>query len=431
MIETAKDDFLNDTSLSVPLKWIGNKLSNESRNQMTALWEFYNDSNQDETTQIEEAQSSRVMYNCQLYRFMMSVGVTGSLCIFGIVGNILTLLVFRKFNKDSSDKRRRSSAPLLLSALAISDFSLLFSLCIVKSIPSFISFTKIYPTFFVSYLFYFLMIYGWNVVDISQCVNTWITVLVTMHRFIAIVSPHKVAIHCTYRKASIHLMTRCIVIILFELPIFLDYEIGTIRVSSSKTIYVSVHRKQAHNYWYQLLYKTTIYYITMYIVPWFVLAIMTVYLVKAVKQAQLFRSQMGNNMNQQDNTEDITTSLIAVVVTILVCRPWEPVRRILVAINRGPRGCGHYYFYFEEFPSLTAAVNSSANFILYCLFLKRFPQTLREVFMTKKPEPNIHSAATSSEIRPPSRANAEGRHYHQKSKTRIPTLKRIDVLQIS
>ena len=406
-MDTAKDGFLNDTFPSLQLELTGYKLNNESRNPVVDIGQFYNDTNQDEITQIKEAETSRAMYNCQLYRFMMSVGVTGSLCIFGIVGNILTLLVFRNFSKDSSDKRTKSSAPLLLSALAISDFALLFSLYIVKSIPSFISFTKIYPKFFVSYFFYFLMIYGWNVVDVSQCVNTWITVLVTMHRFIAIVSPHKAAIYCTYRKARLHLMISCIVIILFEIPIFFDYEVGTIRVSASEIIYVAVHRAQVHNYWYQVVYKTTLYYVIMYIVPWFVLAVMTVYLVKAVKQAQLFRSQMGNNMNQQDNTEDITTSLIAVVVTSLVCRPWEPVRRIFVAINKGTRGCGHYYFYFEEFPSLTAAVNSSANFILYCLFLKRFPQTLREVFMTKKTKPNIHSAATSSEIILPSRANTE------------------------
>ena len=257
-MDRAEDAFLNDTAHSVKLTWIGDKLNNESRNQEIGVWEFYNDTHRDEVIEIEAAETSRAMYSCQLYRFMMSVGVTGSLCVFGIVGNILTLLVLRKFSKDSSDKRTRSSAPLLLSALAISDFALLLSLYIVKSIPSFISFTKIYPNFFVSYLFYFLMIYGWNVVDVSQCVNTWITVLVTMHRFIAIVSPHKVAIHCTYMKARIHLITSCIVIILFELPIFFDYEVGTIRVSASETIYVAVHRAQAHNYWYQILYKTTL-----------------------------------------------------------------------------------------------------------------------------------------------------------------------------
>ena len=106
-------------------------------------------------SEIQETPAFKTTYNCQLYRFIMSVGLTGSLCVFGILGNILTLLVFSKFNRNSSDKKSRSSAPLLLSGLAISDFSLLFTLFIVKSIPSFVSFTKIYPNFFVTYFFAF------------------------------------------------------------------------------------------------------------------------------------------------------------------------------------------------------------------------------------------------------------------------------------
>ena len=334
--------------------------------------------------------------SCQIYRFIMSVGITGSLCVFGIVGNVLTLLVFSKFNRNSSDKKNRSSAPLLLSGLAISDLSLLFILFLVKSVPSFISFTKISPKFFISYIFSFLMVHGWNSVDVAQCVNTWITVLVTMHRFIAIIFPHKAAIHCTYSKARIHLIIICVIIVIYEIPIFFDNEVKELKISENNTIYVPAYRQLNLNYWYQMLYKTTFYYIIMYIIPWILLAIMTVFLVNAVKQAQQFRFKMGNNPTQQDNTEDVTMSLIAVVITSLVCRPWEPIRRIFVAILHNEPGCGHYYFYFEEFPSLTAAINSSANFVLYCLFLKRFPETLKDLFVKKKSAQNINSVVTSA-----------------------------------
>ena len=89
--------------------------------------------------------------------------------------------------------------------------------------------------------------------------------------------------------------------------------------------------------------------------------------------------------NQADNTEDVTKSLIAIVVMSLICRPWEPIRRLMEAMLGSQPGCGHYYFYYEEFPALTTVINSSVNFILYCLFTKRFPETLKEIFR-KKPE---------------------------------------------
>ena len=188
--------------------------------------------------------------NCKVYRFIMSVGITGSLCCFGIMGNILTLLVFSKFNQTSSDKKSRSSASLLLSGLAVSDTSLLFILFIVKSTPSFISFTKIYPKFFTTYFFAFLMVYGWNTVDVAQCINTWVTVLVAMHRFIAIIAPHKAMIHCTFKKAKIHLIVVSIIVIIYEIPIFLD--------NNNETIYFPAYKNLNLNHHYQLIYKTTL-----------------------------------------------------------------------------------------------------------------------------------------------------------------------------
>ena len=314
----------------------------------------------------------------------MSVGITGSLCCFGIVGNILTLPVFRKFNQNSSNSKSRSSAPLLLCGLALSDMSVLLTLFTVKSVPSFVSFTKISTKFFTSYFFAFLMVYGWNTVDIAQCINTWLTVLVTLHRFIAIISPHKAVIHCTYQKAKIHLIAVSIIIFLHEIPIFLDNEVKKIIISNNNTIYIPAYKDLNLNHWYQVIYKTTFYYVLMYIIPWILLVIMTMFLVKTVKKAQQFRIKAGNQENHHDNTDDITTSLIAVVVTSLVCRPWEPIRRLLVALLKEEPGCGHYFFYYEEFPAMTSALNSSANFVLYMLFCKRFPETLRKIFGRKK-----------------------------------------------
>ena len=131
----------------------------------------------------------------------------------------------------------------------------------------------------------------------------------------------------------------------------------------------------------------------MYIIPWILLAVMTVFLVRAVRQAKKFRSQMETN--QSDNTEDITKSLIAIVVMSLICRPWEPIGRLMEAMLGRQPGCGHYYFYYEEFPALTTVFNSSVNFILYCLFTKRFPETVKEIFRKKTEDVEAHSMNTS------------------------------------
>ena len=317
-------------------------------------------------------------YHCQLYRFIMSVGVTGSLCVFGIVGNILTLLVFSKYNKSSSDVKNKSSAPLLLSGLAISDMILLLTLLIMKPVPAFVSFTHILTGLdFVSF-FAFLFVYGWACVNLAQSINSWIIVVITVHRFIAIIFPHKATIHCTYKKAKLHLIIVTLAVCVYEFASFFDRKVLKFVDSNNKTYYIPVHANHSFDYWYQILYKTTSYYIVMYVIPWILLAVMTVFLVRAVRQARKFRSQMATN--QADNTEDITKSLIAIVVMSLICRPWEPIRRLMEAMLGRQPGCGHYYFYYEEFPALTTVINSSVNFVLYCFFTKRFPETLKEMF---------------------------------------------------
>ena len=405
MEQAGRDGFKNitlpDDSSSLPDMDATERAGILSTNSST--FEEFNDSFDNvgemfNNTQMQEIPPSQTTYHCQLYRFIMSVGLTGSLCLFGIVGNILTILVFNKFNKNSSDKKSRSSAPLLLSGLAISDLSLLFTLFIVKSIPSFVSFTKIFPNFFVTYIFVFLMVYGWPCVGVSQSINSWITVLVAMHRFIAIILPHKAAIHCTYKKARIHLIVVSIIVTMYEMPTFFNNKISKYVDSDNKTIYFPTYAQFNVNYWYKLIYKTTLYYIINYLIPWMILATVTVYLVRAVKQAQKFRSQMGTASDHQDNTDDITMSLIAVVITSLVCRPWEPIRRVIEAIVGRKPGCGHYYYYYEEFPSLTAALNSSANFVLYCLFAKRFPETLREMFRVGRPSQSDAEMSASTVV---------------------------------
>ena len=67
------------------------------------------------------------------------------------------------------------------------------------------------------------------------------------------------------------------------MPIFFDNEVKELNNSKNYTIYVPAYREFKLNHWYQLLYKTTFYYKIMYIIPWILLAIMTIFLVKAVK----------------------------------------------------------------------------------------------------------------------------------------------------
>ncbi len=273
----------------------------------------------------------------------------------------------------------------------------------MKTVPSFCSYTGLFPAYFKIYAFF--LVYGWPCVGVAQSVNTWITVLVALHRFVAVVYPHRAVLHCTHAKARRHLVVVIFVVILYEVPTFLDNKVVSVWSSvSNETVYWPAYGKLSLDKNYQLIYKTSLYYIIMYLIPWIMLAIITVFLVRAVKQARDFRRNISvtkDNTKDSDTTEDISTSLIAVVVTSLICRPWEPVRRLMEFILGSKPGCGHYYFYYEEFPSLTSALNSSANFILYMYFGRRYRHKLLELMKCRKyerEEMNTLSTRSSSDM---------------------------------
>ena len=105
--------------------------------------------------------------------------------------------------------------------------------------------------------------------------------------------------------------------------------------------------------------------------------ILTVLIIRELRKATKERNRMAANANDSQSS-DADTMLIVVIIICIVCQPWEPIRRIMEALLDRQPGCGHYYFYYEEFPSLSFAINSAANFVVYCLLGSRFRTALKQ-----------------------------------------------------
>ena len=135
---------------------------------------------------------------CRMYRFTLSVVVVGGLCLAGTIGNLLALIVLRRFREKSSVTGNRSPTALILSALAVMDALVLISLLLVKSLPSLFYF-KISGTG-NRYLAIspYLWQWGWPLNDLFHAYSTWITVLVAAQRCVAVTFPHRAFTICSY-----------------------------------------------------------------------------------------------------------------------------------------------------------------------------------------------------------------------------------------
>ena len=317
---------------------------------------------------------------CRDYRFAFSVGILGTICVLGSLGNLLAIMALRRFKRVTSDKHVRHSTALLLSALAVADILVLVSLFLLKSLPTFFSYLEVFPEYF-DVFFPYLLVYGWPACDTAHAYSTWITVLVTLHRFFAVCMPHRARYLCSASQTIKHLIGLLILVTLFELPTFLDHYLSEKKDAYNNTVLVYTYSKLSDSDIYQKMYKTTASYLFLYAMPLLILAILTFFLIRAMKRAIKLRKGMTQQaiINGSKKREDnITVTLLVVVIVCMACQPWEPARRIIEAALDGQQGCAHFYFFYEEFPSISFAINSAANFYIYCVCGSKFRQCIRE-----------------------------------------------------
>ena len=306
---------------------------------------------------------------CQIYKLTYAI-IIACLVPFGLVGNIISVIVLRRFDT-------HLSTPFLLSALHISDCLLLPLFFILRCVPAFSSFNTYWAEFFRVYAV--LAVYGWPCVIAIRGINTWVTLLVALHRYIAVVMPHRSATLCRVSVARKQLFFFILFPLLFALPGFFNYYPKRSTDEFGRTSYSLAFTELGKNKYYIFGYKTAAYYTVMYFVPLAFLIYFTACLIKTVKKAKKRRSEMTG---KESSANDTTWTLIVIVLVFLICQIWEPIRKILESFWPNPqdRECGSVYFYYTELPSLASVVNSSVNFIIYCLLGRKFRESLMKTF---------------------------------------------------
>ena len=108
---------------------------------------------------------------------------------------------------------------------------------------------------------------------------------------------------------------------------------------------------------------------------------MTVALVRALKQAHAKRTaMMSSSAAHTKDKEDLTLSVVVVVIIFVIANFFSPIRRILMWQFPEPEAkqCGGVIFYFE-LSSLGLLFSCASNFLIYIVCAKRFRQRAWEV----------------------------------------------------
>ena len=140
-----------------------------------------------------------------------------------------------------------------------------------------------------------------------------------------------------------------------------------------------------------------VYYIylsllVMFVLPFLVIFALNIQLMRAVNQAKKARTRMSTSASKEAN---LTIMLIAVIIVFLLCQMPSIADNILYVIfDQDKLHCSLWYIQFTTISNLMVVVNSAVNFILYCVFGKRFRKvflkTICHPFRRKQPQFKYH-----------------------------------------
>lgn len=298
------------------------------------------------------------------YKVVVEVYVVGLLCLFGFVGNFLSIAVLCR------DRDKNNTTNWLLQTLAVVDsFFLVFSF-FIQPIKVVHDFTDWFPS--LRRGFPYLEAHLWAFASIAQTMAVWLVTLITVDRYIAVCQPWQTNWRSLNRVKAV-VVVIAVVAVVYNIPRFLEREtslerncLGGFLIRTRKTAF-----RENRNYF--LVYKTLCYFIFRSIGPLSILVALNVRLVRALRKVRRKHRDMTRKTKQREN---ITVMLIAVVTVFIVCQiPDLGLRIAFTAMEFSPvalRVDVRAMRFANAASNALLTVNSSVNFLIYCLVGKKF-----------------------------------------------------------
>ena len=301
--------------------------------------------------------------SCELYSFIIYTVFVGTLVVVGVIGNSLAFVVFWK-------ESIKSSALFLFQCLSLIDSALLLTVFPLYSMESFVDYTGWLKGYWAIYPY--LLVYLLPLALTAHTATIWVTVLVAVTRYIAICLPFRASRWCTVSKAKKQLAFVLLSAVLFNIPNYIENRVEYVTNDNGTTYSAAAaySRLLSHKL-YNIVHDNILYFIFNLALPVFILMLLNIRMIKALKAIRRTRIEMQSVRQQQDN--NITFVLIIVVTVFIICQVPALINQVMwnVAPDEA-RSCGGFQFYLRNIANMLVIFNSAINFVIYVLFNKRF-----------------------------------------------------------
>lgn len=211
----------------------------------------------------------------------------------------------------------------------------------------------------------------------AQTASVYLTLTVTLERWVAVCHPLRARSLCTQRRARIHVAGAMAFAFLYNLPRFWEVRRGkmTLAPPSNITVYFLYASPLRSDPTYISVYVNWSYFVVMYVLPFGGLAVLNAAIYRQVRRANRERARLSRLQKKEIG---LATMLLCVVVVFFLCNLLALVNNVLESFH------GIIVDQLVKTSNLLVTVNSSVNFIIYVTFGERFRRLFLKMFCGKK-----------------------------------------------
>ncbi|KAK0081602.1 hypothetical protein PV325_011873 [Microctonus aethiopoides] len=299
-----------------------------------------------------------------LFEFITNGILLNVVGIFGLFGNIISMIIL-------SRPQMKSSINYLLIGLARCDTILIITAVLLHGLPAIYAYTGLLFTYkFETYPRIVRYLYPLSCT--AQMVTVYLTLTVTMERYVAVCHPLRARSLCTYGRARIAVICIIIVSILYNLPKFWEVDLEEeIHWKYNVTIYCVVPAILRSNDLYITIYVNWMYFFVYYAFPFVALVVFNVAIYRRVRKANRDLQQLSRHQRREIN---LATMLLCVVIVFIVCNVLPLASNVFEKFQVLPPA------WLVQAGNLLVTINSSINFIVYVIFGRNFKRLFIRLF---------------------------------------------------
>lgn len=304
----------------------------------------------------------------------------------GLLANGLSVLIF------SHRYMRRQTINWYLLILGISDAVVLLGAFFVLTLPRL---GEIFTWWKAVAFSYYSTPVIYTFMTMAQTTSIWMTVAMSLHRFIGVCFPYKSNSILTTNNVKRLIYVILVLSIIFNGTRFFEVNFKVCKMLNIDVELPSLGASEFRkNELYRKIFYQWAYSLIMFAIPFSILIIVTACVIVAIHKSRKIHASLNvhdDDARKQELAKEITTSimLVSIVISFILCNTLAIVVNLMenLEINK-------LYELLVPWCNTLVTLNASINICIYCIFSDRYRLLLfhyLQLKWIKRPENNFSS----------------------------------------